>query len=138
MTKAADTIHRVIHLPPSLRKAIQTTRDVNEQTNEQFVAAAVEKYLPLVVDGLQELGFNGSTGKTVPVRLPFAYAAGTLATLKDASEQIGLPVVQLLSVCLSAATSESVDPTKRRRRTTRKKNQPKARRKVSKTRKRPS
>ncbi len=117
MTTATDVSYRVVRLPQPLRKEIQTVRDTNSQTNEQFVAAAVEQHLPRIVDGLRNLGFRKPDGKIVPVRLPFADASGTLAGLKDASESLGIPAVQLLSLCLTAATNESATPSKHRRRT---------------------
>lgn len=131
MTKATDTIYRVIRLPQQLRIAIQTARDANKQTNEQFVAAAVEQHLPRIIDSLRKLGFGSSEGKLVPVRLPFSDESGTLPALKDASEIIGIPTVQLLSLCLSAASSESIGPVKRRRRTVQPKKQSKARKRRS-------
>lgn len=136
MTKATDTIYRVVRLPQQLRVAIQTARDANKQTNEQFVAAAVEQHLPRITDALRKIGFASVEGKTVPVRLPFSDESGTLPALKDASEIVGIPTVQLLSLCLLAASSEANSSTKPRRRATEPKKQPKARRASAKTRKR--
>lgn len=136
MTKSTDTIYRVVRLPQQLRVAIQTARDANKQTNEQFVAAAVEQHLPRITDALRKLGFGGVEGKTVSVRLPFSDESGTLPALKDASENVGIPTVQLLSLCLSASSSDkAARPTKRRHRNT-KTNAIKTQRTSSKPRKR--
>lgn len=128
MSKAADTIYRVVRLPQQLRTEIQTARDANGQTNEQFVAAAVEQHLPRITDSLRSLGFGGFKGETVPVRLPFSDDSGTLSELKDTSELVGIPAVQLLSVCLSASVAQAKHPAKRQGRPASPRKKPKARR----------
>ncbi len=118
MTKETDVIHRVVPLPEPLREAMQQARDARGQTNAAFVAGAVADHLPRLIEGLQALGYGKLEGKRRPARLPFSKEAGTLQTLREASEQVQVPAIQLLLLCLAAATSEQ--PAKRKRRSPRK------------------
>jgi hypothetical protein len=115
MAKATDTIHRVVPLPESLRQAMQLARDAQGLTNAAFVAGAIAGHLPRLVESLQALGYGKLIGTRRPARLPFSNAAGTLQALRDASDQVQVPAIQLLLLCLAAATAEQPAKPKRRR-----------------------
>ena len=114
MKKAIDTEFRVIRLSERLRESLRRARDEKEQTNAAFIADAVDGQLPKVVNALQSLGFAADKGPRRPARLPFSSAAGTLKALRIASQNSGIPVVQLLNACLHAAT-QGTAPRKRSR-----------------------
>jgi hypothetical protein len=116
MKKAIDTSHRVIALPERLREAVRRARENSGQTNLAFVAEAVAEQLPGLLQSLRALGFGGVGGKRRPARLPFSTEAGTWQTLRDASEEIQVPAVQLLMLCLSAAAAQTPPRKKRGRR----------------------
>src|SRR5262245_13048494 len=101
-----DMVHRVLAMPEPLRQAMQQARDANGQTNAAFVAGAVADHLPRLIEGLQALGYGKLLGKRRPARLPFSTEAGTLQALRDASDQVHVPAIQLLLLCLAAATAE--------------------------------
>lgn len=105
MSKATDLVYRVIPLPQSLRDAVQQARERTGQTNETFIAAAVTAHLQRLIDALLALGFGDIQGKRHPVRLPFSDSAGTLDALREASDNLQVPAVQLLLLCLAAAAS---------------------------------
>jgi hypothetical protein len=103
---AADVKFRVIRLPDSLRTAIRVARDANEWTNAEFVGRAVEQELPKLLESLRKLGFDRLGGQTRPMRLPFADDYGSLDLLREASQTVGLPAIQLLALCFLAATKD--------------------------------
>lgn len=103
----ADVKYRVIRLPDMLRAAIRATRDASKSTNAQFVGMAVEQQLPKLLTSLRTLGFDRLGGQTRPMRLPFADEYGSLDILREASQAVGLPAVQLLALCLLAATKDA-------------------------------
>ena len=113
--QAIDIVHRVIGLPEPLRDAVRRARESGGLTNLQFVAEAVTKQLPGLLQSLRALGFGGIGGKRRPARLPFSNEAGTWQRLRDASEEIQVPAVQLLLLCLAAATADHPARPKRRR-----------------------
>ena len=104
---ATDVKYRVVRLPNALRTAIRTTRDANKWTNAEFVGKAVEQQLPKLIASLQSLGFGEAGGQTRPMRLPFADEYGSLDLLREASETVGLPATQLLTLCFVAATKDA-------------------------------
>jgi hypothetical protein len=103
---AADVKFRVIRLPDSLRTAIRVARDANEWTNAEFVGRAVEQELPKLLESLRKLGFDRLGGQTRPMRLPFADDYGSLDLLREASQTVGLPAIQLMALCFLAATKD--------------------------------
>jgi len=105
MTKATDLTFRVVKLPQQLRDEIRNRRNEKGTTNEEFVASAVDEHLSSLVDGLRQLGFGSHRGKTATARLPFSDKAKTLDKLRRASNQVSIPIVQLLNICLIAATA---------------------------------
>jgi len=113
MKKAIDTVFRVVRLTELLRDELRRAREAKDQTNATFIAEAVADQLPKVVEGLRVLGFTTVKGPRRPARLPFSSAAGTLKILRDASQDTGIPAIQLLTACLLAATQNS--PLKRGR-----------------------
>jgi hypothetical protein len=115
MAKATDTTHRVVPLPEPLRQAMQQARAARGQTNAAFVTGAVADHLPGLVEGLQALGYGKLEGKRRPARLPFSEEAGTVRALRAASDQVQVPAVQLLLLCLAAATSDQPEKPKRQR-----------------------
>lgn len=116
MTKATELTYRVIKLPQQLRDAIRKQRDEKYITNEEFVASAVDEHLTALLDNLRQLGFSSHRGKMATARLPFSDKAKTLDKLRRASNEVSLPSVQLLSICLAAATAtpKPREPGKRR------------------------
>jgi hypothetical protein len=104
---AADVKFRVIRLPDPLRTAIRATRDANEWTNAEFVGRAVEQELPKLLENLLTLGFDRLGGQTRAMRLPFADEYGSLDLLREASQTVGLPAIQLLALCFLAATKNA-------------------------------
>jgi len=113
MEKAIDTVFRVVRLSEPLREDLRRAREAKDQTNAVYIAEAVADQLPKVVEALQSLGFATVKGPRRPARLPFSTEAGTLKTLRTASQETGLPAIQLLTACLLAATQRS--PRKRGR-----------------------
>lgn len=112
MSKATDLSFRVVHLPASLRQAIQRKRDATSSTNEDVVRTSIDRHLPNLVNSLQKLGFGTPRKDVGAVRLPFSDKAKTLDALRHASNDVKIPVAQLLEICLAAETS----PAKRGRR----------------------
>jgi hypothetical protein len=68
---------------------------------------------------LQALGYGKLLGKRRPARLPFSTEAGTLQALREASDQVQVPAIQLLLLCLAAATFDQPAKPKRRQRLSR-------------------
>ena len=112
MSKATDLSFRVIHLPATLRQAIRKKRDATNATNEDFARTAIDLHLPNLVSELQKLGFGTPRKDVGAVRLPFSEKARTLDALRSASNNVMIPVAQLLEICLAAEAS----PAKRGRR----------------------
>jgi len=108
MKKAIDTVFRVVRLTEPFREELKRAREAKGQTNAAFIAESVTEQLPKVVETLTGLGFAGAKGTRRPARLPFSSEAGTLKTLQAASQETGIPAIQLLTVCLLAATKGSV------------------------------
>lgn len=104
MKKAIDTVFRVVRMSEPLREELKRSREAKGQTNAAFIADAVAGQLPKVVEALQGLGFAGVKGPRRPARLPFSSEAGTLKALQVASQNTGIPAIQLLTACLLAAT----------------------------------
>ncbi len=104
MEKAIDTVFRVVRLSEPLREDLRRAREAKEQTNVAFIANAVVGQLPKVVEALRSLGFATVKGPRRPARLPFSTEAGTLKILRTASQETGIPAIQLLTACLLAAT----------------------------------
>lgn len=92
-------MRRVVAMPEPLRQAMQQARDAQGQTNAAFVAGAVADHLPRLMAGLQALGHDKLRGKRRPVRLPFSKEAITLQALREASDQVQVPAIQLLLLC---------------------------------------
>lgn len=113
MKKEIDTVFRVVRLSEALREGLRRAREARDQTNAAFIAEAVAGQLPKVVAELQSLGFATTKGPRRPARLPFSTEAGTLKILRTASQETGIPAIQLLTACLLAATQ--VAPRKRSR-----------------------
>lgn len=105
MSKATDLTFRVVHLPASLRDAIRQKRDESSSTNEEFVRTSIDQHLPNLVNGLQKLGFGTPRKDMGAVRLPFSDTAKTLDALRRASNDVMIPVAQLLEICLAAAAT---------------------------------
>ncbi|WP_339912312.1 hypothetical protein [Symmachiella dynata] len=114
MTKATELTYRVLKLPQQLRDAIRKQRDEKCTTNEEFVASAVDDHLSTLCDNLKQLGFGSHRGKMATARLPFSDKAKTLDKLRRASNQVSIPVVQLLNICLATATATPKKRGKRR------------------------
>jgi hypothetical protein len=115
MNKAVDTEFRVIRLPKALRNSIKVARDLANQTNLEFVANAVDKNLPKLVNDLRRLGFTVNRGELRPTRLPFSVQKGTLKSLGKASASIGIPAVHLLAVCLANSATKMKNNSFRRK-----------------------
>ena len=105
MTKATDLTYRVVRLPAALRTAIRGKRDEKGVTNEEFVRESVEQHLPKLVSNLQEIGFGSARRNVGAIRLPFSDQAKTLDSLRRASNDIKIPTVLLLEICLQSATA---------------------------------
>jgi|SRR6266852_4637332 len=114
MKKAINTVYRVVRIPEWLRQAMRKARDAAEKTNEQFVVEAVESKLPRLLEQLRAIGFGTLGGKRRPARLPFSTEAGTLRTLRDASNKVGVPAIQLLVLCLAGAVAQPGQTRKKR------------------------
>lgn len=109
-TKSIEQVHRVVRLPSPLVEAMRRRRDATGATSLLFVADATAKHLPRIVEALRKLGLIPRKGTKKAVRLPFSSQAGTLKNLRSASDQTGLTVLQLLSLCLFAATAVAPAP----------------------------
>jgi hypothetical protein len=114
MNKSIDQVHRVVHLPVGLLEGLRRNRDATGQTNAQVVGEAVSGQLPKVVEALKAVGLDRLTGKRQPVRLPFSAEAGTLEALKQASDSLGIPAIQLLCLCLLRSVEQPRKPKTKR------------------------
>jgi hypothetical protein len=94
---------------------VRAARAARSQTNQQFIATAVTGHLPALLQTLKAIGLVKPDARPRPARLPFSRSAGTLDTLKAASEETGVPACQLLGLCLAAASAPTKpDPPRRR------------------------
>lgn len=105
MTKATDLTYRVVKLPQQLQQSIRKARDEAGATNQEFVASAVETHLPSLLDSLRKLGFGFQRGNVASTRLPFSDTAKTLEQLRKASNEVQIPSVHLLEICLHSSVS---------------------------------
>jgi hypothetical protein len=131
MTKATDLTYRVLKLPLPLRQAIRKTRDEKGVTNQKFVEAAVETHLPVLLDSLRQLGFGSHRGKFANARLPFSDKAKILDILRQASNEVQIPTVRLLEICLASAVSAK-PPGRTRRKSTKSPTKPQRKQKRTK------
>lgn len=115
MEKAVDLTYRVLKLPTPLVNAMRQARDAQGSTNLEFVADAIKTHLPKIIAGLNALGLGSQKGSKRPVRLPFSTQTGTLKALRVASHDTGISAIQLLAMCLVAATSGGISAKKRGR-----------------------
>ena len=70
------------------------------RTNRAILGRAVQAWLPVVVAGLENLGF---TGRPIGRRRPRRLDKATWAALSRAAEQTGLASPELLRACLELA-----------------------------------
>lgn len=104
MNQSFDTEFRVVYLSETLRDSFKKSRLAASQSKKDFIAASVEEHLSPLVNQLRELGFEATPTKLHPARVPFSVRLGTLQQLKEASGKTGVPMVQLLKICLSKAS----------------------------------
>lgn len=83
MTKATNLTYRVVKLPQKLRDSIRKQCDEQGVTNQEFVEAAVDTQLPVLIDRWRKLGFGRRRGTVVRTRLPFSDKAKTLDGLRS-------------------------------------------------------
>lgn len=114
MSKLLDTTFRVVRLPEPLITAMKQSREAADQTNQEFIAKSVETHLPNILETLRSAGLGIAKGKRRAARLPFSTKLKTLETLRTASDTVGLPAIQLLSICLNVATKSCGSAPKRR------------------------
>lgn len=112
---AGKFVYRVFSLPDDLRDAVREARTRTGLTNRAFVADAVAAHVDTLVAELGRLGFGRAGGQSRPTRLPFSPEAGTLDTLRRASDQVGIPASHLLLLCLAAAAVADPPVEKKRR-----------------------
>ena len=105
---------RVVKLPAPVLDAMRRRRDSEGSTSLDFIARAVSKQLPAVLERLQAIGVGAAKGSRQAARLPFSDRAGTLGSLKSASRDTGLSGTQLLALCLTAATDSTENVAKKR------------------------
>lgn len=86
---------RVIKLADAAKQRMRLAR--GETTNQQFIEQAVSDQLGSLLEELAAVGIEPLTDAG-PVRLPFSDT--TLGLLKEASESVNIPAVQLLRICL--------------------------------------
>jgi hypothetical protein len=115
MRAKTATTFRVVKLPVSVLDAMRRRRDSEGTTSIQFVAGAVSRQLPVVLERLQAIGVGAARGSRQAARLPFSDRAGTLGSLKSASRDTGLSGTQLLALCLTAASNSTGIVAKKRR-----------------------
>ena len=70
-------IYRVFKLPESLLTAMREKRDEVKTTNVRFLADAVDRHLPGLVEDLQRLGFGVHGGDQQMARLPLSDESAT-------------------------------------------------------------
>lgn len=104
MRRKSATTFRVVRLPATVLEAMRRRRDSEGSTSLGFIAEAVSRYLPAVLERLQAMGMGAAKGSRQAARLPFSAPAGTLGALKSASRDTGLSGTQLLALCLTAAS----------------------------------
>jgi hypothetical protein len=96
LAKTINMSYQVVQLPEPIRKAIRNAREASGQTNLDFVAEAVTRHLASLLPNLRSLGFGSISGERRPARLPFSPAAGPRQVLREASNQVQAPAMQLL------------------------------------------
>ncbi len=96
--KTQDTYYRVYRMPGTLLTKIRRSRNRRQKTLRSLVGASVSAELPKLVRTLKSVGVVPMTEGARPAKLPMGRE--TLAKLKTASEETGLPQVLLLMCCL--------------------------------------
>ena len=95
----ASRIYRVFKLPESLLTAMREKRDEVETTNVRFLADAVDRHLPGLVEDLQVLGFGVHGGDQQMARLPVSDESATHhSLLNEAAATVGLPATKLVEL----------------------------------------
>lgn len=107
MIKATGLTYRDAKLPKELQDALRAPRDKDGVTNEEIVEAAVETHLPSALENLRKLGLGFQRGNLASTRLPFSGIAKTLDKLRKASNEVQIPSVQLLELCLYSSTAST-------------------------------
>jgi hypothetical protein len=95
--QASETF-RVIKIGCRQRDLIRSARDLRELTNKEFIRLSVEQELAGLLDELAAIGIEPLVDAG-PCRLPFDDSV--LSALKTASEQVHIPAVALLRICLA-------------------------------------
>jgi hypothetical protein len=98
--KLSTPAFRVLRFTEPQREQFRSTRDKANLTNLDYVTLAVRDKLPKLVDALATLGVVREDGKRRPVRLPITDT--TLAAVREASNNTGLPSVLILRLCLTS------------------------------------
>lgn len=95
IAKPEGPTFRVIKLADAQKQRMRLARGTT--TNQQFIEQAVADQLGSLLEELAAIGIEPLTDAG-PVRLPFS--GTTLGVLKEASQQVSIPAVQLLRICL--------------------------------------
>lgn len=103
-TKLAAPTFRVLRFTEPEREHFRSARDKANLTNLDFVTLAVSDRLPKLVDALAMLGVVREDGKRRPIRLPITDTS--LAAVREAASNTGLPSVLLLRLCLTAGRKQ--------------------------------
>ncbi|WP_430451932.1 hypothetical protein [Rhodopirellula europaea] len=93
-----DKSHRVYTVNDQTRSLFVSKRERDGTTNEELLAAAIEKQLPRIVKSLVALGLAGKAERCRPLRLPLSDA--TLQAIAAGAEQTGLAQNTLVSLAL--------------------------------------
>jgi hypothetical protein len=98
---AAKLTYRVIRISEQTRQKFKQARDSQGLKNHQALEAILKTSLPLLVEGLAELGIirSGKIIKVRAARLPFTSEG--LDLLKSAADKSGLPQTILLKTALA-------------------------------------
>jgi len=111
---ADDIVFRVWRLTPEARAALASIRGTRGCENNQLaIDAAVASILPRITETLLSIGAASLVQKQKTYRLPMS--PFTLAALKDASEQTGVPVSHLLLLSINGLTNGKPTPTRKSR-----------------------
>jgi hypothetical protein len=96
--KDAEFVFRVLPLAFALRDGIARHR-ATAGNNLLCIEGAVLANLPSIVKSLRSFGFGADHGRIKKYRLPLSVE--TIQALKQGSEAVGLPMTDLLSLCLA-------------------------------------
>lgn len=104
---------RVIRLAARQKQQYRSCRDSLGLNNKEVLRRSIEEELPALIDIFADLGIASLNEDASPCRLPFE--EGSLAALRQASDDTHIPAVLLLKLCLQRFIERNLESAPRRR-----------------------